>query len=330
MMKNSHLSKHHSSVLSSLPIKTLWALWYIMVVAITPFTITAIIYEHYVLLSSFVLFIGSASFYLYHLIQRNTPPISIYIPLFFMCLIQSLGVYYTGVQGVFWAYPIIIVCYFIVSINSAQFFATLLTIQSGVFLYLKTDLSMTLRFVFSIVIVCILVRIMIDFVLSLKDDLVNLSHTDHLTGAYNRRYMDEKLRNNIHERSVSTLLMIDIDHFKQVNDIYGHSAGDAVLKKLVTCLKENSRSDDFIFRIGGEEFVMLLSNTNKEQAVAYVAILLEKLSKITIDGTDKNITVSVGGSELTEELTIQDWLKEADTCLYKAKLQGRDQVVFSS
>lgn len=141
--------------------------------------------------------------------------------------------------------------------------------------------------------------------------------------------MDEKLKNNINARSVSTLLIIDIDHFKQVNDIHGHLAGDSVLKKLVTCLKENSRSDDFIFRIGGEEFVMLLSNTNKEQTATYVKLLLDKLSKITIDGTDKNITVSIGGSELTEQFTIQDWLNEADTCLYQAKLQGRDQVVFS-
>jgi len=329
-MKNTHLTKYHSNVLAALPIKTLWTLWYIKFIVLTPFTIIAIIYGNYVLVASFVLFLSTASIYLHYLIQNKTPPISIYIPLFFMCSIQSLGVYYTGVQGVFWAYPIIIICYFVVPINSAKFFATLLTIQSGIFLYLKTDLPMALRFVFSIIVVCILVRIVIDFVLSLKDDLVDLSNTDHLTGAYNRRHMDEKLKNNINARSVSTLLIIDIDHFKQVNDIHGHLAGDSVLKKLVTCLKENSRSDDFIFRIGGEEFVMLLSNTNKEQAVTYVNLLLDKLSKITIDGTDKNITVSIGGSELTEQLTIQDWLNEADTCLYQAKLQGRDQVVFSS
>jgi len=168
---------------------------------------------------------------------------------------------------------------------------------------------------------------MIKFVLSLKDDLVKLSITDPLTHAYNRRYMDDQLKANLTSRELATLLMIDIDHFKQVNDTYGHDAGDEVLKRLVLCLQTHARQDDLIFRMGGEEFVMLLANTGKEKARVYANFLREQLAKIAIGDTDKAITVSIGASELVAQNSLDEWLKQADVCLYKAKAQGRNQVV---
>lgn len=326
-MNKAHLSNHKEGVLASLPIKTLWSLWCIIFIVFIPFSIKAIIYGDYVLSASFWLFIISASIYLYALTQDKKPPISIYTPLFCMCLAQSLGVYYTGIQAIFWAYPSIIVYYFVLSDRAANIISAWLIIQSGASLYLQSDMSITLRFIFSMIVVCILIRLMIKFVLSLKDKLVALSITDPLTHAYNRRYMDERLNDTLITRDVATLLMIDIDHFKQVNDTYGHDAGDSVLKRLVSCLQKNSRNDDLVFRMGGEEFVMLLANTGKEQAGIYANYLREQLAKIAIDETEKTITVSIGASELTDQKSSEDWLKQADICLYKAKSQGRDQVI---
>jgi diguanylate cyclase (GGDEF)-like protein len=322
-----HSSRGHSDVLTALPIKTLWSLWYILVVIIGPFLVKTIVYQYYVLSVSFSLFITTATIYLCFLTKRKVPPFSVYIPIFLMSLSQSLGIYYTGIQAVFWAYPIIIVCYFVVSDRAANNIAVFQIILSGAFLYIQTDLPMVLRFIFSMVVVCILMRIMIKFVLSLKDELVMLSITDPLTHAYNRRYMDERLNASLVNRDAATLLIIDIDHFKQVNDTYGHDAGDAVLKRLVLCLQTNSRNDDLVFRMGGEEFVMLLSGTGKEQAGVYANFLREQLAKIAIDETERTITVSIGASELTDQVSLQDWLKQADICLYKAKSQGRDQVI---
>jgi len=168
---------------------------------------------------------------------------------------------------------------------------------------------------------------MVNFVLSLKKELVTLSTIDPLTGAYNRRHMDEQLNVNFHTKPIVTLLLIDIDHFKQVNDTYGHDEGDNILQLLVACLKENSRKNDLIFRMGGEEFVMLLPDTNKDQAIVYANFLRNQLAKIIIGDSGENITVSIGASELSTQESSQNWLKQADIYLYQAKAQGRNQVV---
>jgi len=323
-------SGDQGGVLASLPIKTLWALWLIIIVVFIPFSIKAAVFGDYILSLSFLLFVLTASVYLYSLAHRKDPPLSVYLPLFCMCLAQSLGVYYTGIQAIFWAYPSVIVFYFVLPDRAANIISAWLIIQSSASLYLQTDLGMTLRFIFSMLVVCGLIRLMIDFVLSLKDKLISLSITDPLTGAFNRRHMDERLSENILSGAVATLLMIDIDHFKQVNDTYGHDAGDEVLIKLVSCLKSHSRHNDLVFRMGGEEFLMLLADTNKEQAAIYAEHLRLELAKIVIGESCRTITVSIGASEMIEQDSLDQWLKKADVCLYQAKNQGRNQVIMSA
>jgi len=326
-MEKLYRNGSHSGVLASLPVKTLWSLWYILMIVFFPFLIKTIIYRDFVLSVSFSLFILTASVYLYYLTKNKTPPFTVYLPMTLMCLSQSLGIYYTGIQAVFWAYPVIIISYFVMPDRAAIIISILLTLLSGVFLYIQTEISLFIRFVFSMIVVCVLIRIMIRFVLSLKDELVKLSITDPLTHAFNRRYMDDQLKANLSSRKIATLLMIDIDHFKQVNDIHGHDAGDEVLKRLVLCLQTHARQDDLVFRMGGEEFVMLLANTGKEKAKVYANFLREQLAKIAIGDTDKAITVSIGASELNTQISLDEWLKQADVCLYQAKSQGRNQVI---
>ena len=166
-----------------------------------------------------------------------------------------------------------------------------------------------------------------------QNQLKILSRTDPLTGLINRRVFDELTESEFsrYKRSLYsyTLLVLDIDHFKLINDQYGHSVGDDVLKSLSTLCEESLRRNDKIARIGGEEFCVILPDTRKEAATE----LAEKLRKIiankvfSFDGLDIVITVSIGVSEVKEsDYNYVEIFKRADGNLYRAKRKGRNQV----
>ncbi len=153
-----------------------------------------------------------------------------------------------------------------------------------------------------------------------------LSVTDELTGVFNRRHFSQVLqlewkRANRFKRDLS-LLMVDVDYFKHYNDTYGHLKGDEVLRKLGSLLDENLRDVDTIARFGGEEFVVLLPDTDKRGALA-VAEKLRHLVQEKVAG----ITVSVGVANYPEDVQeIDDLIDHADIALYDAKDQGRNKV----
>lgn len=169
------------------------------------------------------------------------------------------------------------------------------------------------------------------------DELHRLSIMDNLTNIYNRRYffeMSQKLiATAFREQKPVSLIMLDIDLFKRVNDNYGHQAGDYILIDLVKELEKTMRKSDVFARIGGEEFTILLNNTSLEGARG----IAEKM-RLTIENkvfiyntTSIDITISIGVSELnTENTSIEDLYKQADKQLYIAKNNGRNRVCASS
>lgn len=167
----------------------------------------------------------------------------------------------------------------------------------------------------------------------LNHDLKTQAKTDSLTSLYNRRYLDRIVSKEVKQASKrSTLLsimMLDIDHFKALNDQYGHQVGDIVLAKIGKILQENTRIDDTPCRYGGEEFLIFLPNTSEEQAFV-VADKVRNIIETTVFDTELNIktTVSIGLSTL---MPYEEWgsvIKRADENLYEAKRLGRNQVVF--
>lgn len=164
--------------------------------------------------------------------------------------------------------------------------------------------------------------------------LERLASTDPLTGAYNRRHFmetgdNELLRSNRYDHAV-TVLMLDIDHFKAVNDTYGHSIGDIALKETVRVIEETLRGEDTLGRLGGEEFAVLLPETNASRAALLAERIRVAIGEIVIETpTDPlSFTMSIGLTEGSkDDKTIDDLLKRADDGLYKAKEQGRNQVV---
>lgn len=171
----------------------------------------------------------------------------------------------------------------------------------------------------------------------LEERLQKIAMRDSLTDTYNRAYLMERLNQIIdkykrHPEEFS-LVMLDIDHFKKVNDQYGHLAGDMVLVELVNIINKQIRSYDILGRYGGEEFILVLPDTGKEEAYIIVNRILNKIRKNTFIYKDNkiNITFSAGiveSSEIDkEELSVESLINLADSRLYNAKDTGRDEVV---
>ncbi|RMQ46997.1 GGDEF domain protein [Pseudomonas cichorii] len=166
-----------------------------------------------------------------------------------------------------------------------------------------------------------------------RNALSELSRTDSLTGLINHGSWKDLLESEFiksrKQEQPSTIALIDIDHFKSINDTYGHIMGDTVLKSISEALSENLRDTDLAGRYGGDEFCIILPGTDAEQA----SEILERLRKVVNDNTDLllpdlNISLSIGIAAYQPHLTdAAMWLHEADKALYIAKASGRNQVV---
>jgi two-component system cell cycle response regulator len=173
---------------------------------------------------------------------------------------------------------------------------------------------------------------------NLREELeqsVNLSTKDGLTGVFNRRYFDIHIEQMIHKAKGSShplcIMMIDIDHFKMVNDTYGHQSGDSVLKDFTQILKSSFRITDLISRYGGEEFTVLLNDTTLSDCIKLAEKIRALIESTNFIITNEEIslkkTVSIGVSEYKTEETSADFISKADKALYKAKETGRNKVV---
>lgn len=163
--------------------------------------------------------------------------------------------------------------------------------------------------------------------------LVELSLTDALTGLYNRRHFEEVMTTQLNDPDLQdvpcSLLIIDIDHFKHINDAYGHALGDAVLKHFAAQLSEGVRQNDIACRIGGEEFAVACRQTSYSEAIRLAERLREAADQgaLARDGLRVSFTISVGVTTVTDRPTrLDDAFKQADQALYVSKDRGRNRV----
>jgi len=164
------------------------------------------------------------------------------------------------------------------------------------------------------------------------ETIYRMTIMDGLTGIHNKRYLMESLEREIprarrHQRPLS-LVMFDIDHFKNVNDSFGHLAGDYVLKELAGVVKSRLRPDDVLGRYGGEEFGVILPETTKEGAeiIAEELRALVEEHEFVFESEKMNITISLGTAQLPEGVDVLAFVKMADEKLYEAKRGGRNKV----
>jgi diguanylate cyclase (GGDEF)-like protein len=167
----------------------------------------------------------------------------------------------------------------------------------------------------------------------LEAELFRQASTDSLTGINNRRYFiaqaEQELRRSRRFTREMSVMMIDLDHFKSINDKHGHAVGDAVLQGVVKRALESLRQSDFIGRLGGEEFAVVLPETNSAAARDAAERLRQHLAEkpLIAERIAVPCTVSVGVANLgASDTTIDDLLNRADTALYRAKNGGRNRV----
>jgi diguanylate cyclase len=171
---------------------------------------------------------------------------------------------------------------------------------------------------------------------SLRDDLVSTQEEmkrDALTEVYNRGAFDSAIQHSVNMRFVAgqagTLVLIDVDHFKQINDEFGHASGDAVLKAIATCLERSFiRRSDLVSRFGGDEFAVILNDTNNESSAPIIERFRSHLGSVAIADAPpgRRVTCSIGYTDIGTDDDVATLLNRADKALYRAKRDGRSCV----
>ena len=161
-------------------------------------------------------------------------------------------------------------------------------------------------------------------------ELEQLAATDHLTGAWNRAHLDRviasELARSLASRQPLSLVLFDIDHFKNINDKFGHAVGDKVLRELARLVRSVNRSSDLFFRWGGEEFVVLVSSAGYRHAEVVAAKLLRAVADHRFEGAGA-VTISIGVAEHDGDESPEAWFQRLDAALYEAKQTGRNRIV---
>ncbi len=169
-----------------------------------------------------------------------------------------------------------------------------------------------------------------------KDKLKQMALKDSLTGLYNRRYfetvIEELMQVSVRDNAPLSLIMLDIDRFKRINDSYGHDIGDIVLKELANKLIDTLRQSDVVTRIGGEEFAIVFPNTNLDSAYKTSEKIRKSIENMSINIRDEVIirfTISIGVTQFDKDIdkNLNTILKRADQAMYKAKNTGRNRVI---
>ncbi len=167
---------------------------------------------------------------------------------------------------------------------------------------------------------------------------VTAAQFDPLTGIKNRASLDQTMLREVElahrNKTPLSLIIADIDHFKKINDNFGHSAGDEILKAFAKCIDDNLRASDIVFRYGGEEFVVLLTGTDGRSARAVANRIRKSIESCRFQcnsnsggNTEAPLTASLGSASLTASDTVEKLFDKADKALYHAKEAGRNQVV---
>jgi diguanylate cyclase (GGDEF)-like protein len=186
------------------------------------------------------------------------------------------------------------------------------------------------RITTSLGLTCLFALIFAWLVGRLQQEMTELATTDPLTGCRNRATLAESLTNQIklckRYGRPSSILLLDLDHFKAINDNWGHHIGDTVLAGIARLLSNRLRDNDHIFRIGGEEFMVLLPETSLPEAETLARELVKSVAVEPFQ-TGIGVTISGGLTQACANETWSVWLKRADQALYKAKSDGRNRVV---
>ena len=237
-----------------------------------------------------------------------------------------------GEPGLFWIFPCLVTTFFLTSsrIAAGLNLTSVLALMSIDAAFSSSEQMWTFAATATTVSACAFV-----FALRNQDQRERLEHLatiDPLTGVKNRRSMDEELDLAVANAERTGLpyglVMLDLDHFKRINDVYGHSVGDDVLADLVVLIQQSTRKADQLYRYGGEEFVLLLPGVASDN-LKKVVVNLQQILRKRLSYAGGPVTSSFGVASLRQGERVYSWLGRADQALYRAKAAGRDRIVFA-
>ncbi len=231
---------------------------------------------------------------------------------------------------VFWLFPALLANFFLLKPNIALL-ANVLAILAIVPIAARLESTTHMFAMISSLLICGSMAYSFALLTARQQEILqSVAIQDALTQLGNRRAMNEEMRLSIHDHArnqiPATLILLDLDFFKMVNDKFGHSVGDGVLIQLAGLLSRRVRKTDRVFRFGGEEFVVLARNTNLEDAVV-IAEQLRAQIELELRDPEGALTASFGLAQLATDEKLEDWFNRADKAIYQAKQLGRNCVV---
>jgi diguanylate cyclase (GGDEF)-like protein len=235
-----------------------------------------------------------------------------------------------GIIGILWCFPTIVMVNFIMQQRQAMVANILLIIILTPVILSQFDPSLAIRVLACLITVGGLASLFVNIINDQQKKLHQLAITDPLTGLLNRLTLQDSIKLTIdqHSRTLTpmTLVSIDIDHFKLINDKHGHDIGDQVLIQIATLLKKRCRSIDKLYRLGGEEFLFILFSTDLTNAQLFSHSIQQELAEFNFE-YGLAPTLSIGLAEIDKEKTWDEYLKKADENLYRAKNSGRNTII---
>jgi diguanylate cyclase (GGDEF)-like protein len=309
--------------------RVMYAFSFLAIVFLLPFAVNDFLKGRAALASTIVCVVAAFAVDGWAIRFGRKPPIPYALLLVPITAAITLSLATQGVIGAFWCYPTVLFFHFVLSRRIANLCSLALLLVATAIVYRFLGLHVTIRFAVSLILTIVVVNTIQNIIGELQRRLVDQAITDPLTGVFNRRHMEsrlgEALESSRRRGAPASLLLIDIDHFKRINDEHGHEAGDRVLKGIVSVVRSSARKVDLLFRMGGEEFVLLLPDTSETSA----AVMAEKLraaiaASRLLDGHP--VTASIGIAGMQEGDTVERWVGATDVAMYAAKEAGRNRV----
>lgn len=297
--------------------------------AILPFTITRFLQGEWLVgMVDLTLNVGMLALGAFVYFTHNTKFVSLTLTIFVLTGMTAL-IYLKGPALIYWAYPTLISVYFILKPRLAMYLTLITVLAIAPALINQMDMIMFVTAIMTLVVNNIFVYLFATRMHKNAQELSLLVRRDPLTGAGNRRALDEKLNElialNKRTNQHASLLVLDVDHFKNINDTHGHATGDQVLIQLTDLIKSRIRATDSLYRFGGEEFVVVLVGASLNAAKEIAEELRHGIESNKLI-EDIVVTISLGVAEFTIEESGASCLNRCDKAMYQAKESGRNKV----
>lgn len=272
-------------------------------------------------------FLATLTLFMYVFLTRKTA-IARWLVAILCVVVMFLTVHIKGVENLMWIYPGLAALFFLLIPNTALSIGSAFLLVVTIMIWPQVSTAIMAQFLVTTISLLLFCFAFSYRTRKQQQELSSLATVDPLTGAENRRALEEALlsvtgRLSRYPEQRASVLMIDLDEFKSINDTYGHGVGDAVLKNFAETIQSRIRASDGLYRFGGEEFVVIAEHTALKEA-HHLAETLRLAIEQSIVHEGVNLTISIGVAEYHPGESSYQWLGRADAALYRAKQTGRN------